>query len=61
MIGRPVLSGDDGLAAHLEWLGALHDDRPAVRLASWPHPGPVPAVRQAPWEDAAHGGEQGRS
>ncbi|SPL98284.1 unnamed protein product [[Actinomadura] parvosata subsp. kistnae] len=56
-----MLSGDDGLAAHLEWLGALHDDRPAVRLASWPHPGPVPAVRQAPWEDAAHGGEQGRS
>jgi hypothetical protein len=56
-----MLSDDDGLAAHLEWLGALHDDQLAARPAASPHPGPVPAARQTPLESNAYGGEQGRS
>jgi hypothetical protein len=49
----PVTSDDDGLAAHLEWLGALHDDTARPAPARRPPYGDLasPAEQQMTWAD----------
>ncbi|MFI6179761.1 hypothetical protein ACIA8R_29750 [Nonomuraea sp. NPDC051191] len=41
-MGSPLLSDDDGLAAHLEWLGALHEESEAKGWEPAPYPASTP-------------------